>query len=69
MTVAESGAIIDYLARKYSDKALIPEPGTEAYRQYTYWLHFAEGTLMPPMVADVSISAAGAMPGDAKQGT
>tara|TARA_R110002012_G_scaffold151810_1_gene311790 strand:- start:281 stop:946 length:666 start_codon:yes stop_codon:yes gene_type:complete len=51
VTVAESGAIIDYLGRKYSDKALIPEPGTEAYRQYTYWLHFAEGTLMPPMVA------------------
>ncbi|AEE21303.1 MULTISPECIES: glutathione S-transferase family protein [Paraglaciecola] len=51
VTVAESGAIIDYLARKYSDKALIPEAGTEAYRQYTYWLHFAEGTMMPPMVA------------------
>ncbi len=51
VTVAESGAIIDYLARKYTHKALIPEPGTEAYRQYTYWLHFAEGTLMPPMVA------------------
>ncbi|WP_166425386.1 glutathione S-transferase [Paraglaciecola sp. 20A4] len=51
VTVAESGAIIDYLARKYSDKSLIPQADTEAYRQYTYWLHFAEGTLMPPMVA------------------
>lgn len=51
VTVAESGAIIDYLGRKYSESSLIPHADTEAYRQYTYWLHFAEGTLMPPMVA------------------
>ena len=50
ITVAESGAIIEYLGQNYGPH-LIPEPGTEAFRQYTYWLHFAEGTLMPPMVA------------------
>ena len=50
ITVAESGAIIEYLAGTYAPH-LIPESGTQAHRQYTYWLHFAEGTLMPPMVA------------------
>lgn len=50
ITVAESGAIIEYLAHTYG-KQLIPEIGTEAHRQYTYWMHFAEGSLMPPMVA------------------
>lgn len=50
ITVAESGAIIEYLASTYAPQ-LIPEAGTQAHRQYTYWLHFAEGTLMPPMVA------------------
>ena len=50
VTVAESGAIIEYLAQTYGTK-LIPQPASEAHRQYTYWLHFAEGTLMPPMVA------------------
>lgn len=50
ITVAESGAILEYLAYTYG-KDLIPDPGTEAHRQYTYWMHFAEGTLMPPMVA------------------
>jgi glutathione S-transferase len=50
ITVAESGAIIEYLALTYG-KTLIPDGDTEAGRQYRYWLHFAEGSLMPPMVA------------------
>ena len=51
ITVAESGAIIEYLAFTYGQKNMLPPQGTEAHRQYTYWLHFAEGSLMPPMVA------------------
>lgn len=49
ITVAESGAIIEYLAGKYGTH-LIPEVDTESYRQYIYWLHFAEGSLMPQML-------------------
>lgn len=49
ITVAESGAIIEYLASKYG-KDLIPRKGTESQRQYTYWLHFAEGSLMPQLL-------------------
>jgi glutathione S-transferase len=51
ITVAESGAIIDYLARRYGADKMLPAPDSEAYREYNYWLHFAEGSLMPPMVA------------------
>lgn len=51
ITVAESGAIIEYLAHTYGQQSFLPAPGTESHRQYTYWLHFAEGSLMPPMVA------------------
>jgi glutathione S-transferase len=50
ITVAESGAIIEYLINTYGQQ-LLPQPNSEAQRQCTYWLHFAEGTLMPPMVA------------------
>lgn len=50
VTVAESGAIIEYLVKTYGAQ-LNPEAGSEAERQNTYWLHFAEGSLMPPMVA------------------
>ncbi len=49
ITVAESGAIIEYLADVYG-KDLKPRKNSKAYRQYIYWLHFAEGSLMPPMV-------------------
>jgi glutathione S-transferase len=55
ITVAESGAIIEYLMSTYykNDVGQLDDPprGTEVHRQYTYWLHFAEGTLMPPLVA------------------
>ncbi len=50
VTVAESGAIIEYLMEHYGAGRFMPAAGTEARRRYTYWLHFAEGTAMPPLV-------------------
>ncbi len=50
ITLAESGAIIEYLVEKYSDGKLVPAPRTPERLRYTYWLHFAEGTAMPPLV-------------------
>lgn len=49
ITVAESGAIVEYLVDTYGP-ALKPEAGSEAYRRYVYWLHFSEGSLMPPLL-------------------
>jgi glutathione S-transferase len=49
-TIAESGAITEYLVEKYGDGRLIPEAGTAERLRYTYWLHFAEGSGMPPLV-------------------
>jgi len=46
-TLAESGAILEYLAETYGKGALAPAPGTPAYRLYRYFLHYAEGSLMP----------------------
>jgi glutathione S-transferase len=50
VTVAESGAIIEYLVGKYDDGRLLPADGTPERLVYTYWLHYAEGTFMPLMV-------------------
>ena len=50
VTVAESGAIIEYLLETYGAGRLVPPPGTEARRRFTYWLHFAEGSAMPPLL-------------------
>jgi glutathione S-transferase len=50
LTIAESGAIIDYLVTTYGDGALVPELNSPEHREYNYWLHYAEGSLMPPLV-------------------
>jgi glutathione S-transferase len=50
VTVAESGAIIEYLLQAYDDGTLHPAPGTADWRTYTYWMHYAEGTFMPLMI-------------------
>ncbi len=50
ITVAESGAIVEYLVDKYGAGRLTPPQGTPARRRYTYWLHYAEGSAMPPLL-------------------
>ncbi|MDB4930783.1 MAG: Glutathione S-transferase family protein [Myxococcaceae bacterium] len=50
VTVAESGAIIEYLVERYGEGRLVPAPGTPERLRYTYWLHYAEGSAMPPML-------------------
>ncbi|MBW0147190.1 glutathione S-transferase family protein [Marinobacter arenosus] len=50
LVVAESGAIIEYLAHTYGKDTMLPESGGQAWLDYTYWLHYAEGSLMPPLV-------------------
>jgi glutathione S-transferase len=49
-TVAESGAIVEYLVERYGNGRLIPPAGTPERRRYAYWLHYAEGSLMPPLL-------------------
>jgi glutathione S-transferase len=49
-TIAESGAIIEHLVEAYGKGKLAPAPGTPAARDYRYFLHYAEGSLMPFLV-------------------
>jgi len=49
-TLAESGAIMEYLIERYGGGRLIPPAGTTQRLRYTYWMHFAEGSAMPPLV-------------------
>jgi glutathione S-transferase len=46
--VAETGAIVEYLVDRYGNGRLKPAQGTDEQLAYTYWLHFAEGSAMPP---------------------
>ena len=52
LVVAESGAILEYLAERYGAQGqgdvaqLLPAPGTPEHMQLRFWMHFAEGSLM-----------------------
>ncbi len=50
VTLAESGAIIEYILDHYGNGRLRPAAGTPEYRRFIYWLHYAEGSAMPPLV-------------------
>ena len=50
LTLAESGAIIEYLVERYGEGRLAPTQGTAEWLRYKYWLHYAEGSAMPLLV-------------------
>ena len=50
VTVAESGALIEYVLDKHGNGRLRPAPGTPERLRFTYWLHYAEGSAMPPLL-------------------
>jgi glutathione S-transferase len=50
LVLAESGAIIEYLADRYGTGTLIPAHGTPERLRCNYWLHYAEGSAMPPLL-------------------
>jgi glutathione S-transferase len=47
VTMAESGAILEYLVETYGNGRFVPPPGTPERLRYRYFLHYAEGSLMP----------------------
>jgi glutathione S-transferase len=49
-TVAETGAIVEYLIGVYGNGRLAPAVGTPERLRYDYWIHYAEGSAMPPLV-------------------
>ena len=55
-TIAESGAIAEYITETYGDGRLIPLPKTPERLRYTYWMHYAEGSAMPPLLLKLLFS-------------
>lgn len=54
-TVADTGAIIEYLVEK-AGGAFGPASDEEERLRYRYWLHYAEGSLMPPLLLKLVLS-------------
>jgi len=56
VVIAETGAIIEHLVERHGNGRLMPPPGSEEHRRYRYWLHYAEGSLMPLLVMKLIFS-------------
>jgi glutathione S-transferase len=54
--LAESAAIIEELIERFGEGRLRPEHGTDDYRRYRFYLHYAEGSLMTPLFAQLLTS-------------
>src|SRR4029079_18800173 len=54
--IAESGAIVDYIIRRYGKGALMPAQGTAEHEAYNAWLHYSEGSAMLPLMLNLYVS-------------
>ncbi|HEY0199955.1 MAG TPA: glutathione S-transferase [Rhodanobacter sp.] len=62
LTLAESGAIIEYIADRYGNGELLAIPGTAERLRQNYWLHYAEGSAMPPLLLKLVFQRVGSAP-------
>jgi glutathione S-transferase len=49
-TIAESGAIVEYILDRYGNGRMKPKHGTDDWWKYVEWMHFAEGSAMLPLL-------------------
>ncbi|MFC3712381.1 glutathione S-transferase family protein [Sphingoaurantiacus capsulatus] len=58
-TIAETGLIIDYIVAKHGDGRLAPARDSAAWWRYAYWLHYAEGSMMTPLLLKLVLGKLG----------
>lgn len=61
-TIAESGAILEYLIETHGSGRLVAAKGTQAHLDYRYFMHYAEGSLMPYLLLRLIFSKVRAAP-------
>jgi len=59
LVIAESGAIVDYLARKYGKGKWSPPADTPEFVRYLHWMHYSEGSAMLPLMLNLYTSRLG----------
>ena len=57
--LAESGAIVESLVERYGKGRFAPPRATPEYEQYRYWMHYAEGSLMPQILLKLYLGRVG----------
>jgi glutathione S-transferase len=48
--LAESGAILEYIIQRHGNGRLSPAAGSEAELRYRFFMHYAEGSVMPSLL-------------------
>ena len=56
ITLIESGAIVDYIIRRYGRGKMMPAPDSADYEIYDEWLHYSEGSAMLPLMLNLYVS-------------
>jgi glutathione S-transferase len=59
LTIAESGAIVDYILRRHGGGRLAPDPASPDYDRHQEWLHYAEGSAMLPLMLNLYVMRLG----------
>jgi glutathione S-transferase len=54
--IAESGAIVDYIIRRYGRESMMPAAGSADYEAYNEWMHYSEGSAMLPLMLHLYVS-------------
>lgn len=57
--LAETAAIAEYLLDRHGAGRLAPAPGTPTFRRFRYWMHFAEGSAMTPLLVKLYLMRVG----------
>ena len=61
LVLGESGAIVEYILRRYGGSRLLPGPDQPEWSQFLFWFHFANGSYVPGLMMD-HLAPAGAAP-------
>lgn len=62
LTLGESGAIMEYVIQTYGEGRLTVQPREPGYAAYLFWFHFANGSLMPAVMAGLITGMIGGNP-------
>lgn len=62
LALAESAAILEYLVERYGEGRLTPPMGSPEYLRFRYWMHYAEGSAMPPLLLKLVFDRIGGGP-------
>jgi len=59
ITIAESGAIVEYVVARYGGGRFRPDPASDAHVAYSEWLHYSEGSAMLPLMLNLYVMRLG----------